>query len=128
VIYGCTVFIAVQFFYTGSKYLLEIIGMKDVKQRLFEVMEVVNPDFKQLAEVVPQQQGTVATDIARQQKALNTSPAMQYANSKIDTPQEFEDGFKTWLSTTGFNPKTRPLSISQAQTLIRNAMVALGYK
>jgi len=100
----------------------------DTKQMLFEMMEKVNSDFKQLNEAVPQQQGVVAPDVVRQQKTINTSPAMQYANSRIDTPQEFQDGFQTWFSTTGFNPKTRPLTISQAQTLIKNAMINLGYK
>jgi len=94
------------------------------KQRLFEVMGKVNPDFK-LNEITAE---PVATDIARQQAALKTSPAIQYANSRIDTPQEFEEGFQTWLMTTGFDPTTRPISISLAQSLVRNAMVTLGFK
>jgi len=98
------------------------------KQRLFEVMGKVNPDFNKLNEAILQQQKGVPIDVANQQKAMKTSPAMQYANSRIDTPQEFQEGFQTWFSTTGFNPKTRPLSISQAQTLIRNAMTQMGYK
>jgi hypothetical protein len=105
---------------------------KDGKKLLFEMMEKVNPDFKyksmlsdirQVDEIAPNQ---IAPDAAAAQKA--TTPYGQRANSRIDTPQEFQDGFMGWLSTTGFDPQKKPLSISQAQTLVRNAMIKLGFK
>lgn len=81
-------------------------------------MGKLNPEFKQVTEVAP--------DVALAQKA--TTSTIQTANARIDTPQEFQDGFQAWLGTTGFNPQKRPLSISQAQTLVKNAMLNLGFK
>ena len=92
----------------------------DTKQLLFENMEKLNPDFK-MNEVVP-------SDVVNMEKAAQKSPVMNRANSRIDTPQEFEQGFQVWFATTGFDPLKKPLSISQAQTMVRNAMMKLGYK
>lgn len=129
----------------------------NTKQNLFEMMEKVNPDFKtalneedscwkgykqygmkekngkEVPNCVPvnEQQPIepkVSPDVAYLQKATDKSVSVKYAASRIDTPQEFQDGFQEWLSTTGFNPQKKPLSISQAQTLVRNAMIKLGYK
>jgi len=108
--------------------------MFDNKQRLFEVMEKLNPEFKVNEILTPQptpaQAGarTVSSDVTNLQKISQKSPAMQTANLRIDTPQEFEDGFTIWFTTTGFNPQKKPLSISQAQTSVRRAMEKLGYK
>jgi hypothetical protein len=77
-----------------------------------------------LQEIAPQP----SSDVANLQKATQNSPTVQYANSRIDTPQEFEQGFLQWFSTTGFNPQKKPLNISQAQTMVKNAMMKLGYK
>jgi hypothetical protein len=121
------------------------------KQNLFEMMEKVNPDFKAINEddscwkgykqygmkekdgkevpnCVPVDEQAPPPDVAAAQKVAQSSTAMQTANYRIDTPQEFEAAFKSWFSTTGFNPQKRPLTISQAQTLVRNAMISLGYK
>jgi hypothetical protein len=120
---------------TNNSIYMKLINMGDKnKQRLFEVMERLNPDFKVSEILTPQPAptqagtGTVSPDVANLQKASQKSPAMQTANSRIDTPQEFEQGFTIWFSTTGFNPQKKPLSISQAQTSVRRAMEKLGYK
>ena len=94
------------------------------KKLLFENMEKLNPNFK-LQEIAQQ---PIAGDIANLQKVTQNSPGIQTANSRIDTPQEFEQGFTMWMSTTGFNPQKKPLTISQAQTSVKNAMMKLGYK
>lgn len=103
--------------------------MSSKKQRLFEVMGKVNPEFKNSNEA--QAQATVeplSTDVTNLQKAIKTSSSVRFADSKIDTPIEFQEGFKLWLSTTGFNPQKKPLSISQAQTLVKKAMESLGFR
>jgi hypothetical protein len=104
----------------------------DKKQKLFEMMQKVNSDFKPLLseQIAAGTTGNqpIPTDVAHQQTALKNSPTMEYTNSRIDTPQEFQEGFKVWFSSTGFNPQKKPLNISQAQVLVKNAMVALGYK
>jgi len=91
---------------------------KDSKKLLFEMMERVNPDFKQMDEISPDAQRT-------QQVA---TPVAQRANARIDNPNDFKDWFQIQFSTTGFDPKEKPISISQVQTLVRDAMIALGYK
>jgi hypothetical protein len=111
---------------------LIIMANKDTKQRLFENMEKLNPDFK-VNEVLPGQQPVqaVAGDVANLQNAANKSATMQYADSRIDTPQELQDAFGDWLSRTGYGlskKPIRPISISMVQTLVRNAMQKLGYK
>lgn len=105
------------------------MGDKNTKQKLFETMEKLNPEFnlQEITPVAPPNQ-TTPTDVVNMEKATSRSSQVQYANSRIDTPQEFQQGFAAWLGTTGFNPQNKPLSISQAQTLVRNAMLALGYK
>lgn len=129
----------------------------NTKQNLFEMMEKVNPDFKtalneedscwkgykqygmkekngkEVPNCVPvnEQQPLepkLPADVAYLQKATDRSASVKYAASRIDTPQEFQDSFQEWFSTTGFNPQKKPLSISQAQTLVRNAMLKLGYR
>jgi hypothetical protein len=70
-------------------------------------------------------------DVANLQKVVNANTTIQYADSRIDTPQELQDAFGTWLSRTGYGLSRKPvraLSISQMQTYVRNAMTKLGYK
>jgi hypothetical protein len=99
---------------------LKIVDMKKkTKEMLFEMMEKINPDFNV-------QEAGVAPDVVSAQKATTTG--MQRANQRIGTPQEFQDGFMAWLGTTGFDPVKKPLGISDAQSRVRNAMIALGYK
>jgi hypothetical protein len=122
----------VQFFlYSQSIYVkLTTMAKKDTKQLLFENMEKLNPDFK-VNEVAPQPVQAASGDVANLQKAVNANPTIQYADSRIDTPQELEAAFGTWISRTGYglqNKPVRPISISQVQTLVKNAMQKLGYK
>ena len=118
--------------------------MQNNKKRLFEVMEKINPDFKILNEnisitadniqeqdLVQQPVQTQTGDVANLQKAVNANTTIQYADSRIDTPQELQDAFGTWIGRTGYalnNKPVRPISISQVQTLVKNAMTKLGYK
>jgi hypothetical protein len=101
--------------------------MVDNKKRLFELMDKLNPNINEIIQPTQTNQ-SVPADVAKMQQATQKSSTVQFANSRIDTPQEFEDGFKAWFATTGFNPQKKSLSISQAQTLVKNAMISLGYK
>jgi len=106
--------------------------MKNNKQRLLEVMERLNPEFR-INEQQPQQTPVQAQsgDVANLEKAVNSSSTVQYADSRIDTPQELQDAFGAWISRTGYglNQKPiKPISISMVQSLVRNAMEKLGYK
>jgi len=105
---------------------------KDAEEDMFSaIMDRIGHTPKsqsKLQEIAPQPLQATSNDVANLQKATQKSPTVQYANSRIDTPQEFEQGFMQWFSTTGFNPQKKPLSISQAQTSVKNAMIKLGYK
>jgi len=101
--------------------------MTNNKHRLFELMEKVNPNFKN-EDVLQKTTEPVPTDVANLEKAVKSSSSVQYADSRIDTPKEFEFAFKDWLSGTGFHPQKNPISISQAQSFVKNAMESLGYK
>ena len=94
-------------------------------------MKKVNPDFK-LNEIIASQPLQTATgDVANLQKAVNTTSTVQYADSRIDTPQELQDAFGNWISRTGYglnNKPVRPITISTVQSLVKNAMLKLGYK
>jgi hypothetical protein len=98
---------------------------KDNKQRLFEVMERVDPSIK----VEQQVQGAepVVGDATNLQKAIETSPAVKYALSRIDTVNEFEPAMKILLGYTGV-AKKKGITISQAQTLLKTAMQSLGFR
>jgi hypothetical protein len=116
----------------SKKYLYKIFVMANNKKRLFEVMEKVNPGFK-LNENIEEEyaattQGTTSPDAAYSQQAMQKSPTVQYANSRINTPQEFEKWFTTEFSTTGFHPQKKPIPISQVQTIVKRVMQNLGYK
>lgn len=103
---------------------------KENKKMLFEMMEKVNPDFK-MDEVGQQPVQAQSGDAANLQKAVNATSTVRYADSRIDTPQELEAAFGDWISRTGYslsNKPVRPISISTVQTLVRNAMLKLGYK
>ena len=119
------------FYYKYSIYMkLSVMIKKNAKQMLFENMGKLNPDFK-VNEINDQPVQAQSGDVANLQKAVNANSTIQYADSRIDTPQELEDAFGTWLSRTGYslNAKpNRPLSISLMQTYVRNAMEKLGYK
>lgn len=100
----------------------------DSKKLLFEMMEKINPhSIEKLNERIDAVGSQPLTgDIKQVQKSYTST--QQTANARIDTPQEFEEAFSLWLSTTGFNPQTKPLPISQAQTLVKNVMEKLGYR
>jgi hypothetical protein len=119
-------------YFYESIYVKSISMKKDSKKLLFEMMEKVNPDFK-MNEVMPptQLQGNQTGDVANLRNAANKAPTMQYADSRIDTPDELQAAFGDWISRTGYSlniKPIRPISISQVQTLVTNAMIKLGYK
>jgi hypothetical protein len=123
------------YFFMLNKSIYNKLIIMSNKQRLFEMMERLNPEFKN-EEITPQpipqgNQVTASGDVANLQKAVNATSTVQYADSRIDTPQELQDAFGNWISRTGYslnNKPIRPISISMVQTLVKNAMQKLGYK
>lgn len=86
---------------------------KDSKQRLFEVMEKLNPEIKNEQYGVVGQ--TKMSGDARQVER-STTPVQQTANSRINTPEEFVDAFRWWFTSLGFNPEKNPIPIGRVTT------------
>jgi len=94
------------------------------------MMEKINPDFK-MNEITNMPVRAKSGAVQNLQKAVNDNPTIQYADSRIVSPEQLEAAFGTWLSRTGFGANAdprRPLTISQMQTHVRNAMEKLGYR
>jgi hypothetical protein len=108
---------------------------KDAEEDMFSaIMDRIGHTPKsqsKLQEIAPQPVQPGSGDVANLQKTVNANPTIQYADSRIDTPQELQDAFGTWISRTGYSlsrKPVRPISISQVQSLVKNAMTKLGYK
>jgi hypothetical protein len=133
----CTIFLGAFFCYCGIYIKIGDMKNVQNKQKLFEMMGKINPGYKTVLneedscwdgykqygmkdkegkevpncvpidEQLPTTQYKVPADVAYLQKATDKSASVKYAASRIDTPQEFQDGFQEWLSTTGFNPQKK---------------------
>jgi len=113
----------------------------DTKRMLFEMMEKMNPDFKQINELAPvptslppqssaptQQQPRMASDVKAVDRANKTATTVQTANKRINTATEFPQAFKLWFESLGYTPQNPAISTSRVLTEIRKAMQEMGYK
>ena len=111
--------------------------MKNSKQRLFEVMERVVPDFKQpeeqnLQEIAP----VAATSTATQQ--YGQQPDVKYVDStyktiapalkQINTPEKFAGAFKGWFQYLGYTPQGANITIQRIKMDVESALKQLGYR
>jgi hypothetical protein len=99
--------------------MLKIFSMKkDSKKLLFEMMEKVNPSSKkQLINEV------VNPDITNLQTITQQTPAMQSANMRIDTPDEFKSAFIIFVANTGLYQKGIIKTPADVQTWVHDALV-----
>lgn len=124
--------------------------MNEDKQRLFEVMGKVNPEF--ISEAAPPIGGTqapapvgqaattptgtaqlpaqkpLATDVVALNKATQTASGMQNKMTRINTATEFPQAFKSWFAGLGYKPENPAISTARVLTDIRKAMAEMGYK
>jgi hypothetical protein len=111
---------------------------KENKKLLFEMMEKVNPDFKQPKEDLEEQQAaTSTTNMAAQQKYAK-QPDVQYADSTykmiapalkmINTPEKFAGAFKGWFQYLGYTPQAGNINIARVRIDVENVMKQLGYR
>lgn len=126
------------FFSDNSIYCkLIIMAKKNSKQRLFEVMERVAPDFKVQEEGnIQELQPVAATSTATQQ--YGQQPDVTYADSKyktiapalkqINTPEKFAGAFKGWFQYLGYSPQAGNISVQRVRMDVENTMKQLGYK
>jgi hypothetical protein len=104
--------------------MLKIFSMKkDGKKLLFEMMEKVNPDFKQVGE---QTTAPMTGDVQQLQRVTTTT--QQSANSRINTPDEFSQAFRVWFSSLGFRPDKNPIAIGRITQEVTKIMKELGFK
>ena len=61
-------------------------------------------------------------------KFTQKSSQLKNYSSRIDTPKEFQESFLNWFKTTGFVTNGKKLSVAQAQSMVRNVMISLGFK
>lgn len=96
---------------------------KDSKQRLFEVMGKLDPDFN-VNEAVPDD---ATTDV---QMAYNLkTDALKHAYEQIDHQQEFDDAFEAWFSGLGVADKYRhKININATLNHIRDVLQKYGVK
>lgn len=89
--------------------------MKDNKHRIWEVMQRLDPSFKDEQQVQQQTDTSTAvpSDVTNLDKALHNSTSVSYSLSRIDTPQELESALKTIIGNTGL-VKKKSITISQA--------------
>lgn len=124
------------------------------KDKLFEMMEKINPDFNinelydtvaqkpqftQNKQNIPQSQATQAKPTTSQQpkqsmdatavdNLTQKSSQLKSYTSRIDTPKEFQESFLNWFKTTGFVTSGKKISIAQALSMVKTAMTSLGFK
>ncbi len=112
---------------------------KNSKQRLFEVMERVAPDFKPAEkENLQEQQPTAVASTTTQTQQYGNQPDAQYADSTykliapalklINTPEKFAPAFQGWFQYLGYSPKLGNISIQRVRMDIENVMKQLGYR
>ena len=118
--------------YYKSIYDKIIIMATDNKQKLFDVMGKLNPDFKQPnKENLQEQYATAGTP-------ANIQPNAQLPNSiyktvapalkQVNTLDKFAPAFKDWFSFLGYSPKEGNINILKVRTDVENIMKSLGYK
>lgn len=101
---------------------------KNNKQRLFEVMENLNPEFKQVDEIAPAATTTkpvAQPDVTAMSYALRPAAAML---KQINTPDEFAGAFKGWFSMLGFSPQNTTINVIRVKSDVEKVMREMGYK
>ena len=95
----------------------------DSKQRLFEVMGRLDPDFK-VDEAVPDD----ATSDVKMAYNLKTD-AQKHAYQSIDHQQEFNDAFQAWFSGLGVADKYKDrININSTLNHVRDVLQKFGVK
>lgn len=121
------------------------------KNRLFEMMEKINPDFNinELYDSVGQKSPTTPiqqpqannnqqnTSVSQPRQSMDSmavdkftqkSTQLKNYSSRIDTPKEFQESFLNWFKTTGFVTSGKKISVAQALSMVKTAMTSLGFK
>lgn len=108
--------------------------MKDNKEKLFENMEKLNPDFK-IQELIQQtnqqknnQQPRQPADVQSLNRATQNTQTIKTASQRINTSTEFPEAFRVWFSSLGYKPDNPAISIMRVKTEIEKVMRSMGYK
>ena len=98
--------------------------MEDSKKRLFEIMKKINVDFINEYDV---ENNPNATSDVKNVARLKTD-TLKNAYSRVNNMREFEDAFKLWFTSLGFDPEKNPVNITTVVGEITNILKNLGYK
>lgn len=125
------------------------------KDKLFEMMEKLNPDFTinelydnatqnsqvttlqqniaqpqttQIKPTIDKSQPKQSMDATAVDKLTQKSSQLKSYSSRIDTPKEFQESFLNWFKTTGFVTSGKKISVAQALSMVKAAMTSLGFK
>ena len=112
--------------------------MKTNKEKLFEMMEKINPELQNINEIVPpsspppssttNQQPRVPSDVQTLSRANQNASNVQRAGQRINTATEFPEAFRVWFSSLGYKPENQNISIMKVRTEIEKVMRSMGYK
>ena len=109
------------------------------KQKLFEMMEKLNPEIniteqfgqqqpaKTLAQPAQPVQPAQPGDVKSLSRANQTS-TIQSAAKRINTSLEFPEAFRVWFSSLGYKPDNPAISIMKVKSEIEKVMKSMGYK
>lgn len=88
----------------------------EMNNRLFEIMEKINPGFK------ISENTNIPADVRQKLDSLDAS-----ALQKIDSRHEFKDAFKGWFNLLGFDINTNPIRKNDVINDVGRALDELGY-
>jgi len=88
------------------------------KNKLFFLMEKINPDFKNPL-------NEVSSDVESMEDTMNSNPTLRIKNSRINNPQEFKSAFEAWFNTLGLDPNK--ISIGRIKADIDDILRRKGY-
>lgn len=91
-----------------------------MKNRLYEIMGKVNPDFKKINENLP-------PDVQSMERSMQDSPGVTQAKERINQPNEFEPAFEVWFNTLGFDPNEAPITKAAVRSAVDSVLTKLGY-
>jgi hypothetical protein len=114
------------------------MAKKNGKERLFEVMERVAPDFKPVEETDLQEIQPAAGTTTTATQQYGSQPDAQYADSTykmiapalklINTPEKFAPAFKGWFEWLGYSPQLGNINIQRVRMDVENVLKEMGYK
>ena len=119
------------------------MNTKNNKQKLFEMMEKLNPEInitelfgsqpppkspQQPAQPAAQQQPVQPSDVKALSKANTNASTVKTASQRINTATEFPEAFRVWFSSLGYKPNNSTINIPRVKIAVEQVMKSMGFK